>query len=119
MDVGPRAAWLVGLSSMLLVFIYFHWRTGSLRFSFMVSLVWGKVLAGVYWVLGLDYPLFSVYRYYGGYYAPVFTVTANMAVFGLLLLTNLLAYAWPELRRELGARGPLPGLPARTPRSRR
>ena len=78
----------------------------------------GKVVAGVYWLLGLDLPLFTVYWYYEGYgYAPVFTVTANTAIFTLLLLTN--ALAWPEVKRELGIRGgPLPGLPA-GPRRRR
>ena len=116
--MDPRTAWVYGLLSMLAVFLYMHWRTGDLRFSFMAALAWGKVLAGVYWLLGLDYPLFSIYRYYEGYgYYPVATITANMAVFTLLLLTNTLAYAWPELKRELGFRGPLPGLP-RGPRRR-
>ena len=117
--MDPQQAWLYGLATMLAVLIYFHWRTGDLRYSFMVSLLWGKVLAAVYWVLGLDYPLFAIYAYVEGYgYYPVATITANMAILLLLAMTNLLAYAWPELKRELGGRGPLPGLPTR-PRSRR
>lgn len=112
--VDPQTAWLFGLASMILAFLYFHWRTSDIRYSFMVSLVWGKVLAAVYWVLGLDLPLFTVYTYVQGYgYYPIVTVTANMAIFMLLLLTNGLALAWPELKRELGLQGELPGLPAR------
>ena len=117
--MDPQQAWLYGLATMLLVFIYFHYRTNDIRYSFMASLLWGKILAGIFWVLGLDYPLFSIYRYYEGYgYYPVVTITANMAILLLLAMTNMLAYAWPEIKRELGARGPLPGLPARTPRPR-
>ena len=112
--MDPQQAWTLGLLSMLLVFLYFHHKTGDLRYSFMVSLVWGKVLAGVYWLLGLDLPLFAVYAYYRGYgLYPVLTVTANMAIFLLLLLTNALVYAWPELKKEIGITGELPGLPTR------
>jgi len=112
--VDPQTTWLFGLGSMLLVFLYFHFRTGSIRYSFMVSLLWGKILAGTFWVLGLDYPLLTVYAlnpYYGP--VPIFTVTGNMAIFLLLLTTNAAAAAWPELKRELGLRraGELPGLP--------
>ena len=116
--MDPRTAWLYGLGGMLLVFLYFHYRTGDLRYSFMISLIWGKITAGVYWVLGLDYPLFTIYKYYEGYgYYPIATVTANMAILFLLFATNIIVYAWPELKKELGG-GPLPGLP-RGPRPRR
>ena len=40
--VDPQQAWLFGLASMLLAFLYFHHKTGDLRYSFMVSLVWGS-----------------------------------------------------------------------------
>ena len=104
--MDPRTAWVYGLGTMLLTFLYFHYRTGDLRYSFMVSLLWGKVLAGVFMILGLDYPLFSIYRYYEGIgYYPVATITANMAILALLALTNMLAYAWPGLKKELGLKG--------------
>lgn len=37
--VTPQQAWLLGLASMLLVFPYFHHKTGDIRYSFMASLV--------------------------------------------------------------------------------
>ena len=57
-DVSPRIAWLLGLFSMLAVFLFFS-RSHGARYAFMLSLLWGKVLAAVYWVLGLDLPLFT------------------------------------------------------------
>ena len=110
--MDPRAAWLLGLLSMLAVFLYFHHKTGDLRYSFMIALLWGKVLATIYWLLGLDLPLFALYTYVEGYgYYPIVTITVNMAILATLLLTNALVYAWPELKRELGMQGELPGLP--------
>ena len=112
-DVSPRLAWLLGLLSMLAVFLFFS-RSHGVRYAFMLSLLWGKILAGIYWLLGLDLPPLTLYRCQGGYGCyPVLTVTAGMAILALLLLTNALAYAWREIRGELGVRaGPLPGLPA-------
>ena len=118
-DVSPRLAWLLGLFSMLAVFLWFS-RQHGVRYAFMLALLWGKILAGVYWLLGLDLPLLTLYRCQGGYGCyPVFTVTANMAILAFLALTNMIAVAWPEIRRELGIRGgPLPGLPPSRPRRR-
>ena len=48
----PAQAWLLGLALMTLVFIYFYHKTGDLRYSFMLALVWGKVLALILWALG-------------------------------------------------------------------
>jgi len=110
--VTPREAWLLGLAMMLAVFLYMHWRTSDIRYSFMASLAWGKVLAGVYWILGLDYPLLAFYSYREGLgYHPVFTVTANTAILALLFLANITTYAWPEIKRELGLWGEIPGMP--------
>ncbi len=52
--VDPQTAWILGLLSMLAVLLYFHQKTGDLRYSFMVSLIWGKILAGVYWLLAFS-----------------------------------------------------------------
>ena len=104
-SLSPQAAWLVGLISMLTVLLYFS-RSYGLRGAFLLALVWGKILAGVFYVLHIDMPVFTVYRYYRGYgYYPVFTVTANMLVFLSFLVTALLTLAWPELEQELGIRG--------------
>jgi len=110
----PGLAWLLGLALMTLVFLYFHHKTGDLRYSFMLALVWGKVLAAIYWVLGLDKPLFTLYYYRNSYLTAKLTITANMLVLLILLVTNLTAYAWPEITRELmSQRQRLPGLPER------
>ena len=104
-SLSPQAAWLVGLMSMLAVLLYYS-RSYGLRGAFLLALVWGKILAGVFYVLHIDMPVFTVYRYYRGYgYYPVFTVTANMLVFLSFLVTALLTLAWPQLERELGIRG--------------
>ena len=90
---------------MLAVFLYFS-RNYGLRGAFLLALVWGKILAGVFYILHIDVPVFTVYRYYKGYgYYPVFTFTANMLVFLSFLVTALVTLAWPELERELGLRG--------------
>ncbi len=45
---GPRlAAWLAGLFSMLAVFLFFS-RSHGVRYAFVLGLLWGKVVAGVY-----------------------------------------------------------------------
>ncbi len=104
-QVSPQLAWLLGLFSMMIVFLYFS-RSHGLRAAFLLALGWGKVLAGVYWVLRIDVPVFTVYRYYEGYgYQPLFTVSANMLIFISFLTTTLLTLAWPEIERELGLRG--------------
>ena len=104
--VSPQLAWLVGLLSMLAVFIYFS-RSHGLRGGFLLSLVWGKILAGVFLILRVDIPLATVY-----WYNPrtmqmreLFTLTANELVFLSFLVTAALTLAWPQLERELGIRG--------------
>ena len=104
-QVSPQLAWLLGLLSMLAVLLYFS-RSHGLRAAFLLALVWGQVLAGVYWVLRIDIPVFTVYKYYSGYgYYPLFTVSANMLIFLPFLTTTLVTFAWPELERELDLRG--------------
>ena len=103
MDV--RLAWVIGLVTMLAVFIYFYHVKHSLRYAFIVSLLWGKVLAGVYWVLGLDYPLRTIYIYRDGLLYKLGTLTANELIILLFLSSNLLAIAWPEIQKELGLKG--------------
>ena len=47
LDVSPRLAWLASLFSMLAVFLFFS-RGHGVRYAFMLSLLWGKVVAGVH-----------------------------------------------------------------------
>ena len=112
--MDPRTAWVLGLFSMLAVLLYTYHRTGDLRLSFMASLLWGKVLSGAYWLLGLDYPLFRVYYVTRSGWTQLAEVTAAGALFLTFLLTNLTIYYWPRISRELlGAAQELPGLPRR------
>ena len=104
--VSPQLAWLVGLLSMLAVFIYFS-RQYGLRAAFLLSLVWGKLLAGVFWPLRIDIPIATIYWYDPKTYQlrELFRVTANELIFLSFLLTTMLTLAWPSLERELGIRG--------------
>lgn len=92
--------------SMLAVFIYFS-RQYGLRAAFLLSLVWGKLLAGVFFLLHIDIPLATVYWYNPKTYQMrvLFRVTANELIFLSFLLTAALTLAWPSLERELGIRG--------------
>ena len=104
--VSPQTAWLIGLLSMLAVFLWFS-RSHGLRAAFLLSLLWGKLLAGVFFLLHIDIPLATVY-----WYSPetmqlrkLATITANELIFLSFLLTTMLTLAWPSLERELGIRG--------------
>ena len=105
-SVSPQTAWLVGLLSMLAVFLYFS-RSYGLRAAFLIALVWGKLLAGVFWLLKIDIPLATVYWYNPRTYQlrELFTLTANELIFLSFLLTTMLTLAWPSLERELGLKG--------------
>lgn len=99
-------AWLAALAMMTLVFMFAWWRTGSPRQAFIFALIWGKVIATVLYLLGLDKPLFTVTLVRGGEPVAGFTVTANLAILGVLALTNGVAYAWPRIQAELRREAP-------------
>ncbi len=104
--VSPQLAWLIGLLSMLAVFLWFS-RSHGLRGGFLLSLVWGKMLAGVFFLLHIDIPLATVY-----WYSPktmqlreIATITANELIFLSFLVTALITMAWPQIEKELGIKG--------------
>jgi len=110
--MDPQTAWLLGLFSMLIVLLYAWHRMGDLRTSFMVSLLWGKVLSGAYWLLGLDYKIWDVYYASKSGWRHIGEVTAAGALFIIFLLSNIMIYYWPRLSTELmRQRQRLPGLP--------
>ena len=98
-------AWVTG-SVMMIAVLLFGWRqTGSFSSGFIAMLVVGKVIAAVYYVLGIDKPLFTLVFRNG---ARV-TITAAELIFIMLLLTLLstLAVAYlkilpEEVRRVMG-----------------
>ncbi|MEB3760301.1 MAG: hypothetical protein GSR81_05575 [Desulfurococcales archaeon] len=61
-SVSPQLAWLIGLLSMLVVFLWFS-RSYGLRPAFLIALVWGKLLAGVFFILHIDIELATIYWY--------------------------------------------------------
>ena len=101
----PQAAWLFGLASMLAIFLVIYYKESRLRLALIYSLLWGKILATVFMLLHLDIPLFYMYTVKDGVVVARHTVTANMLVFTSFLLSNTIAIAWPELKRELGIHG--------------
>ncbi len=112
--MDARTAWVLGLLSMLAVLLYVYRHTRDLRLAFMASLLWGKVLSGAYWLLGLDYTLYTVYYVTENGWRRIGDITAAGALFIVFLLTNLTIYYWPRITEELtGAAQELPGLPPR------
>ncbi|MEB3765267.1 MAG: hypothetical protein GSR77_03780 [Desulfurococcales archaeon] len=102
----PQLAWLIGLLSMLVVFLWFS-RSYGLRPAFLIALVWGKLLAGVFFILHIDIELATIY-----WYNPetmtireLFKITANELIFLSFLITTMLTLAWPSIERELGIKG--------------
>ena len=109
--MDPQTAWVLGLFSMLIVLLYAWHRTGELRLAFMASLLWGKVLSGAYWVLGLDYKIWDVYYVTGQGWRHIGEVTAAGALFLIFLVSNIVIYYWPRLSTQLGlGRQRLPGI---------
>ena len=110
--MDTTAAWVAGLITMALVLLYVYHRTGDLRRAFMASLLWGKILSGTYWLLGIDYTIAYLYYYTGGHITRIAEVTAAKAIFASFLLTNIAIYYWPRITRELRlAKQELPGVP--------
>ncbi len=102
----PQLAWLIGLLSMLVVFLWFS-RSYGLRPAFLIALVWGKLLAGVFFILHIDIRLATIY-----WYNPetmtireLFKITANELIFLSFLVTALITMAWSQLEHELGLKG--------------
>ncbi len=111
--MDPATAWVLGLFSMLFLLVYAWHRTGDLRLAFMASLLWGKVLSGAYWLLGLDYKIWDVYYATRQGWRHIGEVTAARALFIVFLVSNIVIYYWPRLSLELlQQRQELPGLPA-------
>ncbi|MEB3861478.1 MAG: hypothetical protein GSR84_04570 [Desulfurococcales archaeon] len=112
--MDPATAWVLGLFSMLFLLVYAWHRTGDLRLAFMASLLWGKVLSGAYWLLGLDYKIWDVYYVSSQGWVRLGEVTAAGAMFIIFLVSNIVMYYWPTLSPQiLSQRQELPGLPSR------
>ena len=102
MDKLVIAAWLIALASMSLLMLLMFWKTGKFRQGLLVSLLWGKLLAGVYYLLGVDVPLYYIYYVKNGRILHEATVTAAEVIFLSFLISFLVAWQWPRLSRELG-----------------
>ena len=99
--MDPGIAWTAGIVTMLALFIIVYWREGKLRLALVYALVWGKILATVYWLLGIDVPVFTIYTVEDGVLVKHATITANILIFTSFLATNIIILSWPEIRREL------------------
>jgi len=100
--LDPAQAWLLGLMSMAAIFLTVYYREGVAQRALLYSLLWGKILAGVFWVFRIDKPVLALYRYAPGYgYVPVHTITANMVIFLLFLSSALTTLFWQDIQREL------------------
>ena len=100
--MDPAHAWIAALASMTAVFLIVYYKESNAQKALLYALILGKVYAGVYWLLGIDYPVAAIYRYTPGYgYIPVHVVTANMIVFLLFLSTALTTLFWSDIQREI------------------
>ena len=87
---------------MLMVFLVLYRMGEGLQKSLLFALIWGKIYAGVMWVLGIDKPILTIYRYIPGYgYYPTHTLTANMIIFILFLSSAVTTLFWEDIKREL------------------
>ena len=106
-----EVAWIVCIVASAAVLVALYLKTNSIRVAVMASLLWLKASAAILFVLGLDRPLLRIYYVKHGYIVGSITLTANIAVFLMLLITNAIVYAWPQISRELGlGRQQLPGV---------
>ena len=100
--MDPAQAWLFALASMTAVFLIVYYRENRAQKALLYALILGKLYAGVFWLLGIDWPIAAIYRYVPGYgYYPVHVITANMVIFLLFLSSALTTLFWPEIQREL------------------
>ncbi|MEB3816916.1 MAG: hypothetical protein LRS46_03130 [Desulfurococcales archaeon] len=100
--MDPAQAWLLALASMTLVFLAVYWREGNAQRALLYSLILGKLYAGVFWLLHIDWPVLAIYRYVPGYgYYPVHVITANMVIFLLFLSSALTTLFWQDIQREM------------------
>ena len=100
--MDPAQAWLLALASMTLVFLIIYYKESSAQRAILYALILGKLYAGVFWLLGIDWPVAAIYRYAPGYgYVPIHVITANMIIFLLFLSSALTTLFWPEISREL------------------
>ncbi len=102
MDKLVIAAWIVALASMSILLLLTYWKMGKFRQGLLISLLWGKLLAGVYYILGVDVPLYYIYYVKNGRILHETTITAAEVIFFSFLVSFLVAWQWPKLSRELG-----------------
>ena len=99
--MDPAEAWLFGLMSMAAIFLAVYYREGVAQRALLYSLLWGKILAGVFWVFRIDKPVLTIYRATPYGYVPARIITANMIIFILFIISALTILFWPEIQREL------------------
>jgi hypothetical protein len=94
-------AWVLALASMTAVLLAVYRMEHSLRKGILASLLWGKAIAGIYYLLRIDVPLATLYVIKQGYVARAVTITAAEVIFLSFLVSFLTTLAWPEIQREL------------------
>ncbi len=100
--MDPAQAWLLALASMTLTFLIIYYKESNAQHALLYSLILGKVYAGVFWLLHIDWPIAAIYRYVPGYgYIPIHAITANMIIFLLFLLSAITTLFWPEISQEI------------------
>ncbi|MEB3844172.1 MAG: hypothetical protein LRS48_00655 [Desulfurococcales archaeon] len=100
--MDPAQAWLAALASMTAVFLIIYYKESNAQRALLYALILGKVYAGVYWLLHIDWLVAAIYRYAPGYgYVPIHVITANMVIILLFLSSALTTLFWSEIKREL------------------
>ncbi len=102
MRPGVVEAWTVVVASMALVLLAALLRTGRLRPAVLASLLWGKIAAGVLWIVGADTPVLYVYTVHDSTVSPAMTVSAAELILLSFLASFIVAWQWPRLSKGLG-----------------
>ena len=93
----------VGLAFILtIVFCLVYSKTGSLWKSWIVTLIFGKLLVGVFWAAGINKTLFTIWiinRKLGT--MQPFEFTANLLIMLSLASTLIIALSWNWIKARL------------------
>jgi len=87
----------------MLATLFISWKfTGSFRNAFIITLIVGKLWAGILYAFGIDKPLFNliIYNKIKGVTTTV-TITADQMIFLSFMLTLIVTVFWPLLAPTL------------------
>ena len=95
---------VIAMASLLTIILCFAWyKTNSLFKAFVIMLIIGKVITGIFWAFGYDKTLFTITVMNRRLGVPLyqFHISACMVVFLSFLLTLIGALSFPYIVKYL------------------